>query len=96
MIANKAKSSRSNLYRYFKTREEIMRITLFADAKTEEEKTFDKPSHFLNMSNEDQLAFMLKAMKNAADNLDFETAMLIRDEINQMKAEMKKRKGKKK
>ena len=79
----------------FKTREEIMRITLFADAKTEEEKTFDKPSHFLNMSKEDQLAFMLKAMKKAADNLDFETAMMIRDEINQLKTEMKNRKGKK-
>ena len=78
----------------FKTREEIMRITLFADAKTEEEKTFDKPSHFLNMSNEDQLAFMLIAMKKAADNLDFETAMMIRDEINQLKAEMKKKRGK--
>jgi len=79
----------------FKTREEIMRITLFADAKTEDEKTFDKPSHFLNMSKEDQLAFMLKAMKKAADNLDFETAMMIRDEINQLKTEMKNRKGKK-
>jgi len=79
----------------FKTREEIMRITLFADAKTEDEKTFDKPSHFLNMSNEDQLAFMLIAMKKAADNLDFETAMMIRDEINQLKTEMKNRKGKK-
>ena len=78
----------------FKTREEIMRITLFADAKTEDEKTFDKPSHFLNMSKEDQLAFMLKAMKKAADNLDFETAMMIRDEINQLKAEMKKKRGK--
>jgi len=78
----------------FKTREEIMRTTLFADTKTEEEKTFEKPSHFLNMSNEDQLAFMLKSMKNAADNLDFETAMMIRDEINQMKAEMKKKRGK--
>lgn len=80
----------------FKTREEIMRITLFADSKTEVEKTFDKPNHFLNMSNEDQLAFMLKAMKKAADNLDFETAMMIRDEINQLKAEMKNKKGKKK
>ena len=77
----------------FKTREEIMRITLFADAKTQEEKKFDKPSHFLNMSNEDQLAFMLKSMKKAADNLDFETAMMIRDEINQMESKAKKKKG---
>ncbi len=80
----------------FKTREEIMRITLFADAKTQEEKKFDKPSHFLNMSNEDQLAFMLKSMKKAADNLDFETAMTIRDEINKMEFKAKKKKGRRK
>jgi len=78
----------------YKTREEILRSTQFADSKTVEEKTFEKPSSFVRMSHEDQLVFMMKAMKKAAENLDFETAVLIRDEITQMKQEMKKGKRK--
>ncbi len=79
----------------FKTREEILRSTRFADAKTVEEKKFEKPDYFDTMRKEDQVAFMLKAMKQAADNLDFETAMLIRDEVKEIKAELKKGKNKK-
>ena len=78
----------------FKTRDEILRSTSFADSKTVEEKSFDKPKHFELMSGEDQLAFMYKAMKKAAGNLDFETAMLIRDEITELKKQMKKSKTK--
>ncbi|HKK21838.1 MAG TPA: excinuclease ABC subunit UvrB, partial [candidate division Zixibacteria bacterium] len=36
----------------YKTREEIMRITQFADAKTVEEKKFDKPDYFESMRKE--------------------------------------------
>ena len=79
----------------FKTREEILRSTQFADAKTVEEKKFDKPDYFDTMRKEDQVAFMSKAMKKAADNLDFETAMLIRDEVKALKADLKKVKNKK-
>jgi len=79
----------------FKTREEILRSTLFADSKTVEEETFEKPEHFKLMSQEDQLAFMLKAMKKAADNLDFETAIHIRNEVTELKAQLKKSKRKK-
>jgi len=79
----------------FKTREEIMRSTLFADSKTVEEETFEKPDHFKMMSQEDQLVFMLKAMKKAADNLEFETAIHIRNEITELKAQLKKSKRKK-
>ncbi|MEW6413520.1 MAG: excinuclease ABC subunit UvrB [Candidatus Zixiibacteriota bacterium] len=78
----------------FKTREEILRATQFADAKTVEEKGFEKPDYFDTMRKEDQVAFMMKAMKQAADNLDFETAMLIRDEIKDLKADLKKGKNK--
>ena len=74
----------------FKTRDEIIRSTMFADSKTVEvEEAFDKPKNFHLMSSEDQLAFMLKAMKTAAENLDFETAIQIRDEIDQMKKDMR-------
>jgi len=81
----------------YKTREEILRSTQFADAKTvEEDAAFDKPSSFDRMSAEDQIGFMIKAMKNAADNLDFETATLIRDEIKEMKQKFKIGKNKRK
>lgn len=80
----------------FKTRDEIMRTTLFADSKTVEESSFEKPEHFNLMSHEDQLAFMLKAMKQSAENLEFETAILIRDEIDQLKKERQRSRGRKK
>lgn len=79
----------------YKTREEILRSTQFADSRTVEEKTFEKPEHFKMMSHEDQLAFMLRAMKKAAENLDFETAIQIRDEIKELKAQAKMNKRKK-
>jgi excinuclease ABC subunit B len=79
----------------FKTRDEILRSTQFADSRTIEEPEFDKPEFFEQMSREDQVAFLLKAMKKAADNLDFETAMVIRDEVKELKARMKKSKTKK-
>ncbi len=79
----------------FKTRDEILRSTKIADAKTAEEPTFRKPEHFELMSKEDQIGFMGKAMKKAAENLDFETAMIIRDEIKEMKEKLKKSKNKK-
>lgn len=79
-----------------KTRDEILRATSFADSKTEEPVAFEKPEQFTLMSNEDQLAFMIKAMKQAADNLDFDTAIVIRDEINRLQQQQGpvKRRGK--
>jgi len=41
------------------------------------------------------MGFMMKAMKKAADNLDFETAVLLRDEIARIKDEMKKKRRRK-
>ncbi|RKX27237.1 MAG: excinuclease ABC subunit B [Candidatus Zixiibacteriota bacterium] len=77
-----------------KTRDEILRSTAFADSKTEPEKVFEKPSHFEMMSYEDRLAFMLQAMKKAAENLDFETAIMIRDEVETLEKTVKKVKTK--
>jgi excinuclease ABC subunit B len=80
----------------FKTRDEILRSTKFADSKTVDEKTIEKPDSFSRMSLEDQILFMTRAMKKAAENLDFETAMIMRDEIEQMQAELEKSKKRKK
>lgn len=76
----------------YKTREEILKATQFADSKTVEDETvFEKPDYFAEMTAEDKIAFMMKAMKKAADNLEFETAAALRDEIRNMKEELKKR-----
>jgi len=74
----------------FKSRDEIIRSTRFADSKTVEEKTFEKPDSFTRMSLEDQVLFMTRAMKKAADNLDFETAVVMRDEIARMQEQLAK------
>jgi excinuclease ABC subunit B len=79
----------------FKTREEILRSTRFADSRTVEEKAPDKPDAYARMSLEDQVLFMTKAMRKAAENLDFETAMIMRDEIKEMQDELAKTRKKK-
>ncbi|MBI5266939.1 MAG: excinuclease ABC subunit UvrB [candidate division Zixibacteria bacterium] len=77
----------------FKTRDEILRSTRFADSRTVEEvAAFEKPEHFNLMSREDQVSFMLQAMKRAAENLEFETAIALREEITRLKEEMKRSK----
>lgn len=73
----------------FKTRDEILRATRFADSREAEQVDLAKPDNFTRMKKEDQLAFMMEAMKKAADNLDFETAILMRDEIRKLKEELK-------
>ncbi len=78
----------------YKTRDEIIRSTSFADSRTTEVAAFEKPKQFEMMSREDQLSFMLEAMKKAAENLDFETAIMIRDEVKELKDRMKKHKTK--
>jgi len=80
----------------FKTREEILRSTQFADTKSNKEPEFEKPEFFATMSNEDQLKFMIDAMKTAARNLDFETAIAIRDEVDRLSESANKRKNKRK
>ncbi len=78
-----------------KTKEEILRATRFADSKTAaDEPALQKPDHFEMMAREDQLTFLLKEMKRAAENLDFETAAMARDEANKIKDELKRAKKK--
>jgi excinuclease ABC subunit B len=72
----------------FKSRDEILRSTQFADTKTTEEKKLEKPDHFIRMTIEDQILFMTRAMKQAAENLEFETAMLMRDEVAELQARL--------
>jgi excinuclease ABC subunit B len=79
----------------YKTREEILQATRFADSKTVEEKKIEKPDHFADMTAEGKIAFLLKAMRKAADNLEFETAAAIRDELKNLKMNLKKSRSRK-
>ncbi len=81
----------------FKTREEILSATKFADSKTiESEPLVEKPDYFNEMTAEDKIGFLMKAMKKSADNLEFETAAAIRDEIKSIKADLKNKRQRKK
>lgn len=79
----------------FKTREEILQATRFADSKTAEPEKFEKPDYFADMTVEGQIAFLLKTMKKAANNLEFETAAALRDEIKSLKLELKRKRSRK-
>ncbi len=79
----------------YKTREEILQATRFADSKTVEEKKIEKPDHFADMTAEGKIVFLLKAMRKAADNLEFETAAAIRDELKNLKMSLKKSRSRK-
>ncbi len=75
----------------YKTRDEILQATSFADSRISEVDEFEKPDHFVHMTAEDQVAFLMTAMNKAARNLEFETAAAIRDEIKKIKSDLKNR-----
>lgn len=79
----------------FKTRDEILKATSFADSKTEETHEIEKPDFFAEMTAEGQIAFLMKAMKKAAENLEFETAAALRDEIKNIKTNLKNKRQRK-
>ena len=79
----------------FKTRDEILKATSFADSKTEETHEVEKPDFFAEMTAEGQIAFLMKAMKKAAENLEFETAAALRDEIKNIKTNLKNKRQRK-
>ena len=79
----------------YKTREEILKTTAFADSRTEsviKEEKLDYPD-FLSL--EDKIEHLEKAMRQASKNLEFEKAASFRDELKKLK-ESQKAKNKKK
>ncbi|MEE9442093.1 MAG: excinuclease ABC subunit UvrB [candidate division Zixibacteria bacterium] len=75
-----------------KTKEEILQATSFADSKTAIDEDIEKPDFFASMGYEDQVTFLSKAMRKAAENLEFESAARLRDEIISLKEKLKKAK----
>jgi excinuclease ABC subunit B len=66
-----------------KTEEEIRRSTLFADSRSARQKIeTERPPGFQQMTTQDKISFLTQTMQKAADNLEFEAAAALRDEID--------------
>ena len=71
----------------YKSREDILKTTAFADSKTTEpELTIEKEIDAVSkLEIEDRLAQLMKMMNKAAKTLEFEKAAMLRDEISKLK-----------
>ncbi len=68
----------------FKSRDEIIRSTLFADSKTKEEEKILLPDFFKHLEHSAKVNFLKQSMKKAADNLEFEEATFYRDKLREL------------
>ncbi|MBD3381675.1 MAG: excinuclease ABC subunit UvrB [candidate division Zixibacteria bacterium] len=68
----------------FKSRDEIIRSTAFADSKSKEEEQVLLPDFFKHLEKSQQRKFLKQAMKQAADNLEFEAAVYYRDQLGKL------------
>jgi excinuclease ABC subunit B len=73
----------------YKSIEEIMLATSVADAGgADQQKTWDVPVDPGNLGREDFIELLIREMKAAADNLEYERAASIRDRILELKGEI--------
>jgi excinuclease ABC subunit B len=77
----------------YKTREEILQATRFADSKAAESPEMLLPDFFGEMTVEDKTAFLLQQMEAAARELEFERAAELRDRIKELKESVKRKKA---
>jgi excinuclease ABC subunit B len=68
----------------FKSRDEIIRSTLFADSRTKEEEQILLPDFFKHLEYSAKVNFLKQSMKKAADNLEFEEATFYRDKLREL------------
>jgi excinuclease ABC subunit B len=68
----------------YKSREEILKTTAFADSRTASPEKEEKLDFLEKLSLEDQIRELQKAMKRAASNLEFEKAAFLRDELSRV------------
>jgi excinuclease ABC subunit B len=78
----------------YKSREEILRTTTFADSRTTLTIKEERMDYLKEMGVEDQLSHLRKAMREAAKNLEFEKAAFYRDEIEKLKKKRQRKKSK--
>ena len=77
----------------YKTREEILQATRFADSKTAETREMLLPDFFEEMTVEDKTAFLIQQMEAAARELEFERAAELRDRIKGLQEGVKRKKA---
>ena len=75
----------------YKTREEILKTTTFADSRTESVVKEEKMDYLDILTLEDKIEHLERAMKKASKNLEFEKAAIYRDELKKLKEGQKKR-----
>lgn len=73
----------------YKTREEILKTTAFADSRTESTVKEEKMDYLDFLTLEDKIEHLEKAMRSASKNLDFEKAAFYRDELKKLKENYK-------
>ncbi len=69
----------------YKTREEILKTTAFADSRTESVVREEKMDYLDLLTLEDKIEHLERAMKKASRNLEFEKAAFYRDELKKLK-----------
>jgi len=77
----------------YKTREEILQATRFADSKTAESPEMLLPDFFEEMTIEDKTSFLIQQMEAAARELEFERAAELRDRIKGLQEGVKRKKA---
>jgi excinuclease ABC subunit B len=75
----------------YKTREEILKTTTFADSRTESVVKEERMDYLDLLTLEDKIEHLERAMKKASQNLEFEKAAIYRDELKKLKEGQKKR-----
>ncbi len=73
----------------YKTREEILKTTAFADSRTEPTVKEEKMEYLDYLTLEDKIEHLEKAMRQASKNLEFEKAASFRDELRKLKESQK-------
>lgn len=68
----------------YKSREEILKTTQFADSRTAAQQKQEKLDFLEKLSQEDKIRELQKAMKQAASDLEFERAAFFRDELSKL------------
>ena len=68
----------------YKSREEILKTTAFADSRTPAPEKEEKLDFLEKLSLEDKIRELQRAMKKAASNLEFEKAAFLRDELGKL------------
>ncbi len=76
-----------------KTREEILAATRFADTKAPEEEEAPLPEYWDVLPMQDKLAFLSQQMERAAEDLEFEKAAMLRDQMKALRDGSKKSRG---